>query len=159
MGDIERVHNFIKWHRGIRAQIIEAQLPGVEEEATSIKWIIRGIATHQHYDQLESAWRDTGSPSSISELEAIMLNEKAEVDRQKKMDKQMQNMLKQVSRQQGRHYYNNNQHQHNNNPQQKNNNQNQQPARIITSQGDVDVDKETEDVEDETITRIKARPT
>lgn len=94
--------------------MLEAQFPGVEEEETSIKRIM-GIATHQHYGQLASAWRAAGPPTTISELEAIMSNEEAEVDRQKKMDRQMQNMLKQVSRQKVRQYYNNN----HNNPKQK----------------------------------------
>lgn len=77
MGRSERVNNYIKWHRELRAKMLEAKFQGVEEESLSIKWIVRGIASHHHYGQLACAWRAEGPPTTISEIEAIMTNEEA----------------------------------------------------------------------------------
>lgn len=83
MGQSERVHNCLKWLKELRARMIETKFPQIEDESTSIKWIVRGIVSHHHYNQLACAWSAAGPPSQISELEAIMSNEEAEVDRQK----------------------------------------------------------------------------
>lgn len=32
MGRSERVHNYIKWHRELRAKMLEAKFPGIDEE-------------------------------------------------------------------------------------------------------------------------------
>lgn len=41
MGRSECAQNYVKWHRELRAKILEAQFPDIEDEATSIKWIVR----------------------------------------------------------------------------------------------------------------------
>lgn len=98
MGRSERVHNYVKWHRELRAKMIEAKFPGIDDETSSIKWIVRVIAAHHHYGQLACAWRAAGPPTTISEIEAIMSNDKAEVDRQKKIESQLQTLMKKAAR-------------------------------------------------------------
>lgn len=94
----EKAAKYMKWHRKVRAQMMEAKFPGVEREASTIKWVVCGHAKHQSYNQLASSWRASGPLATLFELEAIFANEEAEVEQAKCMDDQLQSLLKQTKR-------------------------------------------------------------
>lgn len=99
--------------------MIDAQVP-ISNEEVKIKWVVRGLANHHTYGQLDSYWRASGLPSTISELEAIISNEEAEVESALGMDGQLQALLLQVNNRPNNTY---------NAPQQNNNLTNPPPAQ------------------------------
>lgn len=109
IGKSEKIAKFMKWHRELRAQMVDAQFPDIKSEATTIKWVISGLANHQQYSQLASSWRASGPPYSLSELEAILVNEEAEFDRSRRMDNQLQALMRQLNRKPQQSNYNNDQ--------------------------------------------------
>lgn len=98
LGKNEKVAKYMKWHRELRAQMIDAKFPEIENESVTIKWVIRGLANHVHFSQLASFWRASGPPSSLSQLESILAHEEAEMDRARRVDGQLQALLKQINR-------------------------------------------------------------
>lgn len=107
----------MKWHRELRAQMIDEKFPEIANESITTKWVIRGLANHAQFSQLVTSWRASGPPSSLSELEAILSNEEAEIDRARRVDGQLQALLRQVNRRPPNSY----------SPQQQHNQQKQNP--------------------------------
>lgn len=122
IGKNEKIAKHMKWHREIRAQMIDAKFPGIAVEKGTIKWVVRGLSNHMQYSQLASSWRASGHPASLSELEAILANEEADMDRNRRMDGQLQALLKQVNRRPNNQF---NQHQ----PPPQQNQQQQKPPQ------------------------------
>lgn len=98
IGKNEKISKYMKWHRELRAQMIDAKYPEITDEKITIKWVVRGLSNHIQYSPLASSWRASDPPASLSELEAILASEEAEMERNRRLDGQMQALLKQVNR-------------------------------------------------------------
>lgn len=66
IGKSEKMENFMKWHRELRAQMVDAQFTDIKQEATTIKWIIRGLSSHPQYTKMAISWQASGQLSSLS---------------------------------------------------------------------------------------------
>lgn len=94
MGKHEKVLRFFGWYREHRAKMVAAQHPGIKDETLIEKRILRGINSHPEYMNLAQAWRATGLPPSIMEMESVMENEEAETENLKAQNRHMYYMFK-----------------------------------------------------------------
>lgn len=78
--------------------MMDAMFPDIEKEATTIQLVVRELTNHHNYSQIERSGRASVPPATLSELEAILANEEAEIERAKRMDGQLQSLLKKVNR-------------------------------------------------------------
>lgn len=62
IGKNEKIAKYMKWHRELRAHMIDAKFPGIVNEAKKIKWVVRGLVSYHQYGQLASLWRDSDPP-------------------------------------------------------------------------------------------------